>query len=344
MERCENMKLSIIIPVYNAEKYLKQCLESVLKQSDEQIEVIVVNDGSTDSSIRICEKYAEKYNNIKLINKDNEGVSKARNIAIQQAQGEWVTFLDADDMLQENALVVLNELDDNVDVLLCDYSKGHVKNESDISKKEIPSELLMKSILNIPLYITEIRKHSYKIDSVSNWTCWGKFFRTKMIKDNQIMFPEGITHGEDLLFCYQIYKSAPKVYYCPIYLYFYRTNNESVSLTFNPRRITNTIRLFENFLQIDKNLIDNQDFQHFVVDRIIACCKLYFANKKNTKEKSEKLKELKELLQIDYINRAIHECSLRRLSLGKKTSIVYFFVLLFLKKQRYDQAILISKI
>ena len=345
MEKNEKVRLSIIIPVYNADRYLKQCIESVLEHIDEKTEVIIVNDGSTDSSLEICECFEKKYDCIRVINKINEGVSRARNIAIEQARGEWINFIDADDMFQRNAIKSIEGLESDADVILCDYSKEYIYSQQrSTGLIEIPNELLKKGILNFPTYVNQIREYSYSIDGINNWTCWGKFFRKKIICENNIKFPEKITHGEDLVFCYQVYSFAMKIYYCPICLYFYRINNQSVSQKFNKNRITNTLGLFENLLNFEQEIKESNDFIHFVVDRIIACCKLYFAHEKNEMNDSEKIKELKEILQIEYICVAVKKCPVNKLSIGKKTNIVNGIILLLLKKGMYKQAIKVSKI
>ena len=99
-----NIKVSIIIPVYNSEKYLRQCLDSVINQTFKDIEIIVINDGSTDNSLQIIQEYVNKYSNIKLINKQNEGCYKARNIGLETATGEYIAFLDADDIWRPEKL------------------------------------------------------------------------------------------------------------------------------------------------------------------------------------------------------------------------------------------------
>ena len=338
------MKLSIIIPVYNVEKYLKQCLDSVLVQIQEGIELIIVNDGSTDSSYNICKLYEEKYDFIRIINKKNEGVSKARNVALEKAKGEWVMFLDADDMLQKNSLVSLNKCEYDADIVICNYAKEHVDNkEREKSGNLLPKDLMMKGILNIPSYVNSIKEYNYSIDGISNWTCWGKLFKTQIIRDNNIMFPESITHGEDLIFCYQFYAHASKVYYDSTCLYYYRTNNQSVSRTFNSKRIVNTLGLFEALLKVDNMLLFNLDFQHFVVDRVIACCRLFFANEENTMTRDEKIKSLEEVCNNNVVREALVNCPLKKLSLGKKTNLLNIVILFLLKNKMYVQAIRVSK-
>ena len=98
------MTISFIIPIYNSEKYIKRCIDSILKQRGVNIEVILINDGSTDDSEKICYQYCERYKNIRYVKILNSGVSNARNVGIKNAQGDWICFVDADDYLLENSL------------------------------------------------------------------------------------------------------------------------------------------------------------------------------------------------------------------------------------------------
>ena len=120
----ENKLISIIVPVYNVEEYLKQCLDSILEQTFSDYEVILVNDGSTDNSGLICQEYAEKDSRIRYFEKENGGLSDARNYGIEQAQGEYLTFVDSDDFLDKMHLNVLYTalVSNNVDISIVNYA------------------------------------------------------------------------------------------------------------------------------------------------------------------------------------------------------------------------------
>jgi len=104
-------KLSVIVPVYNAEKYLEECVESILQQSFASIEILLINDGSRDSSGIMCDSFAKKDSRIRVFHKDNGGVSSARNLGLDNARGEWICFVDSDDWLEQGYFEVLNESD-----------------------------------------------------------------------------------------------------------------------------------------------------------------------------------------------------------------------------------------
>jgi len=120
----EKNKISIIVPIYNSEKYLKRCIESILKQTYTNIELILINDGSEDKSLEICEEYKKNDERIIIVNKENEGVSVARNIGIEKATGELISFVDADDYLEATFLQELLDIMEkyNVNYVACGYN------------------------------------------------------------------------------------------------------------------------------------------------------------------------------------------------------------------------------
>ena len=135
-------KVSLIIPVYNAEKYLQECLDSAINQTLENIEIIIVNDGSTDNSLTICKRYSQKDSRIKLISQKNSGVAVARNIALQTATGEYIAFMDSDDYIDKNMLfdMYTKAKRDNADIVTCQFkhiqNDGTVKYQSDYIASE----------------------------------------------------------------------------------------------------------------------------------------------------------------------------------------------------------------
>ena len=123
--------ISIIIPVYNVEKYLRKCLDSIINQTYKKLEIILIDDGSTDNSGKICEEYAKKDDRIIVIHKENAGVSSARNRGIELANGKYIGFIDSDDWIEENMYETLyqNLLQFDVDISMCNYSiiRNHKK-------------------------------------------------------------------------------------------------------------------------------------------------------------------------------------------------------------------------
>lgn len=167
-----NPAISIIIPVYNAEKYLRRCIESVLSQSFTDFELILVDDGSKDSSPQICDEYVAKDDRVRVIHKENGGVSAARNDGLDIAKGEYVTFIDSDDWVKKEYLQGF------YDKHSFDFVIGSFVNE--------PSGKIRK--INECIFIGNKLKDYIKKSYLSNGYPWGKLYNNKIIKNNNIRF------------------------------------------------------------------------------------------------------------------------------------------------------------
>lgn len=216
-------KVSIIIPVYNVEKYLAECIESVLQQTYTNWEMLLIDDGSTDHSSEICEEYAKKDVRIKVIHQENGGQSKARNTGLDAATGEYIMFLDSDDIYDEKAVEVLQKeiSEKNADYIVANY----MNMENDGTKWDHP-------IFNQERYQNfELSIEDYK-DSffVMNNTIWNKIYRKSFLDSIQLRFEEGIP-SEDLVFITYCFIKAKKVFYIKDIVTYYRqrNNNNSVS-------------------------------------------------------------------------------------------------------------------
>jgi glycosyltransferase involved in cell wall biosynthesis len=191
------IKISVIVPLFNAGKYAKRCIESVLKQTYGNFELILINDGSKDITGDICDEYAAKDNRIKVIHKKNGGVSSARNVGLDIAKGVWITFLDADDWIEPNFFQIIDDSSDNtIDWIFAqwrtvwdnglsneinNYEKEAIYNNWD-DIKDIWNEIANKDICRCP---------------------WGKFFRRSIIEENRLRFDNTLKYGEDTVFNYQ---------------------------------------------------------------------------------------------------------------------------------------------
>lgn len=206
-------KLSIILPVYNSEKYLSQCIDSVISQSFADFELIIINDGSTDSSGEICNVYAKKDNRIKVIHQNNRGVSFARKLGIEQSDSEWLGFIDSDDWIESDTLKIA-------------YDTA-IKEESDIVcfgiQKATQTEKTSIEFFNSDIY-TNFLYYPVYMNSFCN-----KLIKKSLFED--IDFGIGIITAEDLLVLFQLFHFAKKVSYIENVLYNYRCNSESVSNT-----------------------------------------------------------------------------------------------------------------
>lgn len=211
-------KVSIIIPVYKVEKYLPDCLNSVLSQTFQDWEAICVNDGSPDNCDKILAKYTKKDKRIKVITQENQGVSVARNNGLKQAKGEYICFLDGDDALAPTFLEKMYTQIDSAkaDIISCDFQKTPCtnKNKQKNSQKQIYNNVFDCFLRGKPKIISSI---------------WAKLFKKTILKG--LSFPKGVAIGEDLVFLYQTLFQAKKAVYLPEKLYFYRTREESATKT-----------------------------------------------------------------------------------------------------------------
>lgn len=219
-------QISIIVPVYNVEDYLRQCLDSIIAQTFTDWECILVDDGSKDKSGSICDEYAQKDNRFKVIHKLNGGVSSARNLGIEEAKGKWLYFCDADDTLLPKALEILLEGEkENCQFVMAGYNKFL----SDGSLKESYSGDIKRKIS-----VDDAIKELYTPTNLSyQGYLWCKLFLTEIVKDYNIRFDEKIFFNEDRLFIMQyLCQMEDSVYYTttPVYNYVERLSGAMASL------------------------------------------------------------------------------------------------------------------
>ena len=185
-------KLSIIIPIYNTGVYLHKCLKSILSQTLEDFELILVDDGSKDESGKICDEYAVLDKRIKVIHKENQGVSIARNTGIKEAQGDYIGFIDSDDWIDNDMYEKMysKALEFNADIIVCDARTVYDNKEEELDTiSSLPESTLLKKNDISPKILKEI--------AGSVWRC---IYRRDVIISNEILFPEGMPLSEDRVF------------------------------------------------------------------------------------------------------------------------------------------------
>lgn len=211
------MKISIIIPIYNSEKYLEKCLDSVLTQSYTDFEVLLINDGSTDSSGVICDAFAKKDNRIHVFHKENEGVSSARNLGIEKAQGNWLTFIDSDDYLEPGYLNVNLSNADLIVEGFCFVNGNHKR------KMTFGDEIVAANDYKTLFEEKELFKYGYP---------FSKFFKKSIIDNNQIKFPETFSFAEDLSFFLKYISASKSIKFADTANYNYISHPNSLSKVF----------------------------------------------------------------------------------------------------------------
>lgn len=232
-------KVSVIIPVYNVAPYLRKCLDSVIGQTYENLEIILINDGTKDASLSICEEYKNKDSRIRLYSQKNQGLSAARNLGIDHATGEYITFVDSDDWLElefvETLVTELERTDSDIAV-------------GNFNKFEMEKSLFHIYALEKDYYVKTYTPNEWydNIFSVANLslcfvTAWGKVYKRNLF--DGLHYPVGKVSEDDYT-TYLTYMQAKQIVYVHKPLYVYRYNNEGISHT-SPRTDLSSLQSFE---------------------------------------------------------------------------------------------------
>ena len=235
-----NMKISIIIPIYNVEKYVEKTLNSVCNQDFDDYEIIIVNDGSPDNSLNICKEFTSRSpRNIRIISQANGGLSKARNTGFDNAKGEYIWFIDSDDWIKENCLKeIVAMLTDNVDELVIGAANvsdnGAIINERNLFPKFDKSTVSGKEAWNLGI----------------NQLCAAVFtiYRREFLIKNNLRFMEGIYH-EDAEFCPRASYLSSTIRYMSSVIYYVRQNPNSITRSFNEKKSFDDIIVAQSLLK-----------------------------------------------------------------------------------------------
>lgn len=249
------MLISVIIPIYNVEKYLHRCLDSVLAQTNRELEIILVNDGSTDQSPEICESYASQDARIKIINQKNVGHSAARNAGMRIASGEYVCFIDSDDCIDQGMMQAYHEVavlhePDIITTNIFQYQKGNKMYTE--TKNNLPYETL----LDKKLISTYFLQPFYGSDLGILAAPWNKCYRKQLLIHNNLVFDETLKRSEDYWFNFYAFQKAVKAYCVNKAYYHYFSNSGSMIRSFREGQ-------FQAFLNNRKKLLrehENFDF------------------------------------------------------------------------------------
>lgn len=209
--------VSVIVPVYRVEKYIEECIESILSQTLSSVELILIDDGSDDQCPEICDKFAKENKNIIVIHQENHGLSAARNAGINIAKGEYIAFCDSDDIMKKNMLaqMVLAAKKCNADVVMCGY-------ETFPNKKSFYPGIKSDEVLTPEIFISKCNTMH-----TGNELCfsWRFLLNRSYIEEKKFSFDESIFFGEDVLFNMQVLMEARRIFVLQEALYLYRINN-----------------------------------------------------------------------------------------------------------------------
>ena len=245
-------KISVIIPVYNAEEYLNRTLDSVLNQTFKDFEVICINDVSKDNSLDILEEYAKKDERIKVISKENGGLSSARNEGLRRVASELCYFLDSDDYIEPNLLETAFNVFSNNDIdYYCFGSEVYTEENNSLNQETKTLNKYLKIKFN------GIQKATFDVGQNQNIHVWNKVFKTSIIKNNNIWFVEGLLY-EDIFFTWYYFFLSKKIYFDKNIFHHYRIHSNSImeKTTFNKSfdsAVSHLYNWHELFVEVSKN-------------------------------------------------------------------------------------------
>ena len=299
-------EISMIVPVYQVEKYIAQCIESVINQTFHDFELILIDDGSKDNSGKICDSYAEKDNRIRVIHTENKGAAAARNMGLEQASGRYITFLDGDDYLAENMLERLYEVIDGseYDVVVCDFLNLLPDEKENfivhLKEKTVSGRIVLEHLKNGKNY--------------GVWTIvWNKIYK-KEVLDN-IRFPTG-KYFEDEFFSDQLYLASNKIHVISDVLCYHRV---LASSTMNTQQAENYLDLLDA-LQKRIEIYLEQDYSEDEIYKVLIYLLEPFTRCEKAKFSGTNRRRLRETRR--FIKMISKKLLNRKLSLIKKSSLV----------------------
>lgn len=288
----KSLLVSIIVPVYNGEKYIEKCILSIINQSYDNIEIILVDDGSTDSSGEICEQYAKKDYRIKVLHKENGGVSSARNNGLDICTGDYIAFVDSDDWIDRDFIECMIKYATKDNIVCCGLkiiSENSILDNRVTEYKEYDIENFIKKLNEYEIYVTPFKRNN----PIGNYMC-NKIFPVKCFE--KLRFPEN-RRFEDMYLAFDVFLKVKKATVLPVSKYNYFQHTESFLHTPNVQSMFNAI---EAVLKQEKDIKFNKEILRTAyVQTIIFCLYTYGGYIKGYYDLSKE--------QLTYIERLIDE-------------------------------------
>ena len=315
-----NKKISVIIPVYNSEKFLERCINSLVNQKLKDIEFIFIDDGSSDKSTNIIRKFAKNDDRIILINKENGGVSSARNLGLEYASGEYIGFVDSDDWidLEMYSDFYKKAKENYCDIIMCSIVREDANHVQDYEVIDIKKDVVLENIIDKPKYFM----------SICGSACKAIYKRDLLIKNN-IKFPVGIKLSEDKIFNFYAVSKSKRIMYIDKYYYHYYENNNSAVRSYRKNMLNDVLEAkhiqdiwISNLGESKYNYIDIYDNQFIVI--LIQCVMNEFKADNNI-NLYKKYKNIKRILNNENVIGFIKNISIKNI-LNKKYYIKYFCI------------------
>ena len=255
----KEIMFSIIVPVFNAEEYLDDCIKSIIKQTYKAFEIILVDDGSTDASTRICQQYSCNYSYINLIRQENKGIAAARNCGLDSAIGDYILFVDSDDLWSSVDLLKRVEeiiIKDKCQMLQFSYCKFYDGNKEKIKHKLVPQKEHHASS------IEEIIKSGTEITT----NMWTKVFEKNFLKENNLYMDENLITSQDIDFSFKVWTKVKKVSIIPDSLYAYRIRKGSLSC--NNKTAIRRMYIIEKWTKYNFSEVNNAVLEEYIMSKI----------------------------------------------------------------------------
>lgn len=287
------MTLSIIVPIYNVESYLKKCIESILAQTYKEFELILVDDGSPDNCGKICDEYAKQDNRIKVIHKKNGGLSSARNAGLDKATGEYISFIDGDDFIEKNMyermLQYLNKY--KADIVICEVND--VDEEDNILDKKVRYTSKEAELMDA----TEAMRRYL----MGEWTAsWDKLYKRELF--NEIRFPEGKIN-EDVAIMLHIFEQTGRIVYIKEALYNYRQRANSITTShFSIKKFDALENCVNNLQYIKDKHPELKNEAEYMLSNCILWLSQMIGRQADKGEYIEGVQEIKKLLRRQIIS------------------------------------------
>lgn len=322
-----NSDLTIIVPVYKIkEEYLRQCIESLVNQDNSNYKIILVDDGSPDNCGLICDEYAAKNKCIRVVHQPNQGVSAARNAALEIADTKWITFVDADDWIANNYVSqIYKELEGEAkeaDIILFDYIR-EFKNSRPIDSLQFNKGYLTYEEIQICKRATFYKLLiAGKFNPYEIITLWNKVYRLSFLKEHKVSFVLEALKGQDRLFNADAINSTSKLYYFPEPLYHYRCFRTSRTNKYDPKIPQLTVIELDSLRRIVEKhniaTIANEYIKCRVCTRLYVNLRLFYFHSQNPNTFIQKINNVSELVKTEPYKSALQTVNLNLLSFQER--------------------------
>lgn len=303
------IKVSIIIPVYNVEKYISRCLDSVVNQTLKEIEIILVNDGTKDSSLDICEKYAKKDKRVKIFSKVNEGLGLTRNYGVKRATGEYIAFLDSDDFIELDFYEKLyNEsLKEKTDATFA-CIKTYFNSKENPKIEKIPFRNNVVSSKELMYNLLHVKNTSEYGNEYMSMCVWRAIYKRSIIKENNILFEsERKFISEDILFNIDFCMNSKNISFVRDTYYYYCINGNSLTTTYKEDRFEKDIILYKEIIRRLKKYGEYEHVKKGLYSLFLCYVRAVIKQEVfcNFKDKKDVLKKIKKIITDKSVREAL---------------------------------------